>query len=355
MTDIEARLAEALHAQADGLLARHPDPAMARRVSRIEDSNVILLAPEARRHERGRGWKISASAIGAAAAVVSCALAVNLTSHRASHDPAAGPKNVAVNAAAAGHQALPLPPYGLRPGQYLKVTQTGSGRSIWIPADPNQEWRSLLPNAPKWGPPADETAKCAAFPAFAGAPGCADLGWTGPYRPQFAQDLPTNPAAILASLRSAVPKGAGSPDELLLGEWNYGTSNLVEGVLPDSVAKNVEAALRLVPQIVVTHGVRLPNGQVGDMLSVRLAGKTMDGHTRFVDPKTGAALTNGSYQQGVVFDPNTGRVLGNWTWNPTVITTVDGRTGTLLSTPRVYAGTDAFDVLNYKVVLTIHG
>jgi hypothetical protein len=38
-----------------------------------------------------------------------------------------------------------------------------------------------------------------------------------------------------------------------------------------------------------------------------------------------------------------------------VITTLDGRTGTLLSTPRVYAGTDAFDVLKYEVVSTIHG
>jgi hypothetical protein len=265
---------------------------------------------------------------------------------------------------------MPLPPYGLRAGQYLKVTQTGSGRTVWIPADPNQQWRLLLAHSPKLlhfpnagGPATDETAKCAAFPAFGTVQGsvtvpeCVDLGWTGPYRPQFAQDLPTDPAAILASLRRGLPKGPGAPGEWLLGEWMYGTNSLEQGLMPNSVAKNIEAALRLLPQVKVTHAVRLPDGQLGDMLSIRIPAKPqagLDSNTRFTDPKTGAALTDGSYQEGMVIDPNTGRVLGNWTWNPTVITTVDGRTGALLSTPRVYPGTDAFDVLNYQVVPTIH-
>jgi hypothetical protein len=56
----------------------------------------------------------------------------------------------------------------------------------------------------------------------------------------------------------------------------------------------------------------------------------------------------------VVIDPNSGRVLGTWQWNPTVITPVDGRTGTLLPRPRVYPGSESFSVLTYQVVPTIH-
>ncbi|HEY2167738.1 MAG TPA: hypothetical protein VGH01_11270 [Jatrophihabitantaceae bacterium] len=319
MTDMERLLSGALHAQAAGV-ERAQQAQQAQHTALVSDAaDVVVLGDyPGRGVPRRHGYRPTLrTALGASvAAAAVAALAGGLVAMAAGSGH--GTQHPAVSAAGRLTSAAvtSASPYGLAPGQYLHVHAGTS--DTWIPADPSGAW-VLVSDAPpelqspgSAAPPPSvrETAKCGAFQSIGGYPGepfpgcTAAVGWL-PYRPQFAQSLPSDPAAIRASLAAfdrkydAPPTGSTYTDRSNDDMWSVGDAFLSTGYAPNSVALAVIDALRGVPGVTVLHHVSNGSGQFGDAISYQWR-KTSTNH--------------GSDE--VIFDPVTGQVIGTGgTWS----------------------------------------
>ena len=294
MNDIETVLTGALHAQAHDAHRSAPAPDATGVVVRVD----YLGRGTLRRRERHRRGQVALAASASVAAAAIAALAVGLLTHVGS----SGGTGHASAGAAASAASTPSP-YGLKPGQYLEVGGPPGG--TFIPADPYGTWvrTTYVVTTGSNGQVAERqrtTATCAVFPDVnpfvtpAKVPGCtAAYGWVGPYRPPFAASLPSDPAAIRASLVAAAQQSGNSA-------WTLATTFLDTGFVPNPVALRVIDAVKGLPGVSVSHHVANGAGDYGDAITFH--------------PPFGT----GDYAESTIFDPATGQVIGTATDSPAI-------------------------------------
>ena len=335
MSDIEIKLTSALTEQARA--AAH-----ARGGAEGTVTFDVLGGPVGRRRPVRRPIALAGSVLATAAAIVAAAVtagsmnATRNTTGAASRDQAGAPKNSAPG------------PYGIPAGHFLKVT--AGIQTIWIPSDMTASWK--LHRADDGGGPVDETAPCAAFPFFgtgvyAGAdaegnpipgrvPGCtAAAGWNE-FRPQFTESLPPDPGAILRSLENGLP-AQDTPAQRADDAYARAAGYLGMGVVSDHAAREIEAAVKLIPGVAVTPHVSNGAGGFGDLISLPVAIKQ----------------TGSTEVRGLVVDPATGRVDASYDMLPTQTFATNPRTGAHLSTPMTVPGSTQITPISYQLVTSI--
>lgn len=326
MTDIETQLSAALSEQARAAARSGTGP----------DGGTVFdvrSGPVGRRRPVRRPIALAGSVLATAAAIVAAAVAVD--SVNATHG------SVSNTVAVGAPQTSAPSPYGIPAGHFLKVTS--GPRTYWIPSDITATWRLL--NTGDGAPTVDERARCAAFPFFGGnsdanqvpipgsVPGCtASLGWEW-FRPQFTESLPSDPAAILASLEANLP-AQDNRWQRAADAFSNGTGFLAQGIVSDRVAKNIEAALGKIEGVVVTGHVSNGAGGYGTLIALTTPLKT-----------TGKFTTS-----GVVVDPVTGRVEAGYFFYPAMTFTTDPRTSQALRTRRTDPASTTISPVRYQLV-----
>ncbi|WP_375492721.1 hypothetical protein [uncultured Jatrophihabitans sp.] len=245
-----------------------------------DDAQAAPVALMAAPHPtRWTGWRLAAPLAGGVAVVALAAALATFAGHGGGHHDA----NRGLAAAAGSTSTVPAMRSVAPAGGYLYVRASDptETQQTWIPADRSQVWQ--FTNSNMNGAARNDRGRCAAFPHYEDTngkvPGCDGGSWDF-YRPAFADSLPNDPHAVLASLRTASngPRDADVVDTA--------SNFLVEGwVQPVAVAKIV-AALKLIPGVKVTS---TPEGQVTLAYSGRVKRTvrqfwsiTVDSHDRVV-------------------------------------------------------------------------
>lgn len=287
-----------------------------------------------RQVRRRRASALAGSVAGIAVAAATLAFHPAMSSASATADrvvPAAADRVVPAG-------SVPSSPYGLQPGQYLKVTNgidVGSDalNHVWIPADPHDTWRyrdagDLSAFGLTGFDPVEYRGSCGAFDQPLDAAKRKNLAGTGGGKPPAFSTRYT--PACDPQQWDDVPTPATFDDlaAVIGGGW-----------APDAIAKHVEAAMLELPCVHVTHGVSAGAGRTGDLIACDMPGKP-GGH---------------GYVSGLVVDPASGRVLADYVFDAAHIETVDGKSGTVLTTPKHVPAYTRIDPLTYEVVDSITG
>jgi hypothetical protein len=330
MSDIETKLTNALHEQAHA--AAHGGSAM--------DSHAfdLLSGPVGRRRTVRRPIALAGSVLATVAAIVAATVAAGSTN--ATHNTT----GKAARAQAAAPQSSAPGPYGIPAGHFLKVT---SGiQTIWIPSDMTATWK--LHRDDDGGGPQDETARCAAFAFFGGrtdangnaipgsVPGCTAAARWNEFRPQFTESLPSDPGAILRSLENGLP-AQDTPAQRADDAYSRAEGYLSMGVVSDHAAREIEAAVKLIPGVTATPHVSNGAGGFGELIAIPVRIK-----------KTASFEV-----RGLVVDPATGRVEASYDKLPPQTFTTDPRTGVRLSAPETRPGLTTITAIRYEVVTSL--